>query len=104
MKKILAFLFVFCFIFADETLESDATFLSVFSQINEVNSQILVLKTKAKDSNQSSQNSILLDTILSKKHKLLEQVPNMIMKINVDEKEASKFKDKKVKLENIVAK
>ena len=104
MKKILAFLFVFCFIFADETLESDATFLSVFSQINEVNSQILVLKTKAKDSNQSSQNSILLDTILSKKHKLLEQVPNMIMKINVDEKEVSKFKDKKVKLENIVAK
>jgi mechanosensitive ion channel family protein len=103
MKFIAALFATFFICFAGETSDDDAV-LAIFSQINEINSQISIIKSKAADNNQTAKDNALYDAIVAKKHKLLGRVPDMIMHVNVDPKQAKNFKEKQARLESSVAK
>ncbi len=96
MRKILAAVFALCFSLnllantASDDLNATGI-LSVVNQINEANAQIAVIKAQSAENNETADKSVLFKTILDKKEKLIEQIPYLIMQIEIDEEQVRKF-------------
>ena len=89
MRKILAAVFALCFSlnsFANTASDDlNATdILSVVNQINEANSQIAVIKAQSAENNETADKNVLFRTVSEKKEKLIEQIPYLIMQIEID--------------------
>lgn len=96
MRKILAAVFALCFslnLLANTASDNlNATdILSVVNQINEANAQITVIKAQSAENNETADKSVLFKTVLDKKEKLIEQIPYLIMQIEIDEEQVRKF-------------
>lgn len=96
MRKILAAVFALCFSLnllantaSDDLNATDI--LSVVNQINEANAQIAVIKAQSAENNETADKSVLFKTVLDKKEKLIEQIPYLIMQIEIDEEQVRKF-------------
>ena len=96
MRKILAAVFALCFSLnllantaSDDLNATDI--LSVVNQINEANAQITVIKAQSAENNETADKSVLFKTVLDKKEKLIEQIPYLIMQIEIDEEQVRKF-------------
>lgn len=96
MRKILAAVFALCFSLnllantAGDDLNATGI-LSVVNQINEANAQIAVIKAQSAENNETADKSVLFKTVLDKKEKLIEQIPYLIMQIEIDEEQVRKF-------------
>lgn len=96
MRKILAAVFALCFSLnllantASDDLNATGI-LSVVNQINEANAQIAVIKAQSAENNETADKSVLFKTVLDKKEKLIEQIPYLIMQIEIDEEQVRKF-------------
>ena len=96
MRKILAVVFALCFSLnllantASDDLNATGI-LSVVNQINEANAQIAVIKAQSAENNETADKSVLFKTVLDKKEKLIEQIPYLIMQIEIDEEQVRKF-------------
>lgn len=96
MRKILAAVFALCFSLnllantAGDDLNATGI-LSVVNQINEANTQIAVIKAQSAENNETADKSVLFKTVLDKKEKLIEQIPYLIMQIEIDEEQVRKF-------------
>ena len=96
MRKILAAVFALCFSLnllantASDDLNATGI-LSVVNQINEANAQITVIKAQSAENNETADKSVLFKTVLDKKEKLIEQIPYLIMQIEIDEEQVRKF-------------
>ncbi|WP_169777219.1 mechanosensitive ion channel domain-containing protein [Campylobacter mucosalis] len=86
---------LFTFVFG---AEDNNTIIQITEQIEQLNSQINILKAQT-DSNSSKANLAILN---DKKAKLLEQIPFFITQISIKESEIKKFRVKKAELEKIV--
>ena len=96
MRKILAAVFALCFSLnlLANTVGDDLNatgILSVVNQINEANAQIAVIKAQSAENNETADKSVLFKTVLDKKEKLIEQIPYLIMQIEIDEEQVRKF-------------
>ena len=104
MRKILAAVFALCFslnLFANTASDDlNATdILSVVNQINEANSQIAVIKAQSAENNETADKNVLFRTVSEKKEKLIEQIPYLIMQIEIDEEQVQNFKQEMQELE-----
>ena len=96
MRKILAAVFALCFSLnllantAGDDLNATGI-LSVVNQINEANAQIAVIRAQSAENNETADKSVLFKTVLDKKEKLIEQIPYLIMQIEIDEEQVRKF-------------
>ena len=96
MRKILAAVFALCFSLnllantASDDLNATGI-LSVVNQINEANAQIAVIRAQSAENNETADKSVLFKTVLDKKEKLIEQIPYLIMQIEIDEEQVRKF-------------
>ncbi|WP_169764314.1 mechanosensitive ion channel domain-containing protein [Campylobacter mucosalis] len=95
MKFWLLLFALFTFVFG---AEDNNTIIQITEQIEQLNSQINILKAQT-DSNSSKANLAILN---DKKAKLLEQIPFFITQISIKESEIKKFRVKKAELEKIV--
>ncbi|KEA45387.1 mechanosensitive ion channel protein [Campylobacter mucosalis] len=86
---------LFTFVFG---AEDNNTIVQITEQLEQLNSQINILKAQT-DSNSSKANLAILN---DKKAKLLEQIPFFITQISIKESEIKKFRVKKAELEKIV--
>mgnify|MGYP000965839242 FL=1 len=104
MRKILAAVFALCFSLnllantAGDDLNATGI-LSVVNQINEANAQIAVIKAQSAENNETADKSVLFKTVLDKKEKLIEQIPYLIMQIEIDEEQVQNFKQEMQDLE-----
>jgi len=104
MRKILAAVFALCFSLnllantAGDDLNATGI-LSVVNQINEANAQIVVIKAQSAENNETADKSVLFKTVLDKKEKLIEQIPYLIMQIEIDEEQVRKFEQEMQTLE-----
>ena len=104
MRKILAAIFALCFglnLLADTKIDDlNATgILNVVNQINEANSQIAVIKAQSAENNETADKNVLFKTVLEKKEKLIEQIPYLVMQIEIDEEQVQNFKQEMQDLE-----
>ena len=104
MRKILAAVFVLCFslnLLADTSSDDlNATgILNVVNQINEANAQIAVIKAQSAENNETADKNVLFKTVLEKKEKLIEQIPYLVMQIEIDEEQVQNFKQEMQELE-----
>ncbi|QKF63835.1 mechanosensitive ion channel family protein [Campylobacter mucosalis] len=95
MKFWLLLFALFTFVFG---AEDNNTIVQITEQLEQLNSQINILKAQT-DSNSSKANLAILN---DKKAKLLEQIPFFITQISIKESEIKKFRVKKAELEKIV--
>ncbi|WP_169753152.1 mechanosensitive ion channel family protein [Campylobacter mucosalis] len=95
MKFWLLLFALFTFVFG---AEDNNTIVQITEQLEQLNSQINILKAQT-DSNSSKANLTILN---DKKAKLLEQIPFFITQISIKESEIKKFRAKKAELEKIV--
>ena len=105
MRKILAAVFALCFglnLLANTKIDDlNATdILSVVNQINEANAQIAVIKAQSAENNETADKNVLFKTVSEKKEKLIEQIPYLIMQIEIDEEQVQKFKREMQNLES----
>ena len=105
MKKILVAVFALCFglnLLANTKIDDlNATdILSVVNQINEANAQIAVIKAQSAENNETADKNVLFKTVSEKKEKLIEQIPYLIMQIEIDEEQVQKFKHEMQNLES----
>ena len=105
MRKILAAVFALCFglnLLANTKIDDiNATdILSVVNQINEANAQIAVIKAQSAENNEAADKNVLFKTVSEKKEKLIEQIPYLIMQIEIDEEQVQKFKHEMQNLES----
>ena len=105
MRKILAAVFALCFglnLLANTKIDDiNATdILSVVNQINEANAQIAVIKAQSAENNETADKNVLFKTVSEKKEKLIEQIPYLIMQIEIDEEQVQKFKHEMQNLES----
>lgn len=104
MRKILAAVFALCFSLnllantAGDDLNATGI-LSVVNQINEANTQIAVIKAQSAENNETADKSVLFKTVLDKKEKLIEQIPYLVMQIEIDEEQVQNFKQEMQELE-----
>jgi len=104
MRKILAAVFTLCFglnLLANTKIDDiNATdILSVVNQINEANAQIAVIKAQSAENNETADKNVLFKTVSEKKEKLIEQIPYLIMQIEIDEEQVQNFKQEMQELE-----
>ncbi|WP_298085007.1 mechanosensitive ion channel domain-containing protein, partial [uncultured Campylobacter sp.] len=104
MRKILAAVFALCFslnLFANTASDDlNATdILSVVNQINAANAQIAVIKAQSAENNETADKNVLFRTVLEKKEKLIEQIPYLVMQIEIDEEQVQNFKQEMQELE-----
>ena len=104
MRKILAAVFALCFSLnllantAGDDLNATGI-LSVVNQINEANAQIVVIKAQSAENNETADKNVLFRTVLEKKEKLIEQIPYLVMQIEIDEEQVQNFKQEMQELE-----
>ena len=82
--------------------DDNLTFETILSNINDINAQILIMKSKAVDDNTTLDNA-LYESVLAKKNKLLEQVPYMIMQIKITDMQIDNIKSQRASLQKLVA-
>ena len=104
MRKILVAVFALCFglnLLADTKIDDLNTtdILSVVNQINEANAQIAVIKAQSAENNETADKNVLFRTVLEKKEKLIEQIPYLVMQIEIDEEQVQNFKQEMQELE-----
>lgn len=104
MRKILVAVFVLCFglnLLANTKIDDlNATdILSVVNQINEANAQIAVIKAQSAENNETADKNVLFKTVSEKKEKLIEQIPYLIMQIEIDEEQIENFNQEMQELE-----
>ena len=104
MRKILAAVFALCLSLnllantaSDDLNATDI--LSVVNQINEANAQIAVIKAQSAENNETADKNVLFRTVLEKKEKLIEQIPYLVMQIEIDEEQVQNFKQEMQELE-----
>lgn len=104
MRKILAAVFALCFSLnllantaSDDLNATDI--LSVVNQINEANAQIAVIKAQSAENNETADKNVLFRTVSEKKEKLIEQIPYLVMQIEIDEEQVQNFKQEMQELE-----
>ena len=104
MRKILVAVFALWFglnLLADNKIDDlNATdILSVVNQINAANAQIAVIKAQSAENNETADKNVLFKTVLDKKEKLIEQIPYLVMQIEIDEEQVQNFKQEMQELE-----